>query len=190
MRQGLKSITGVLTGLFMITAATLASSSNPAGERITLRVDGLSCPFCAYGLEKNVKSLDGVSNLDIKVNDGIATFDVKSGVMITDDQLKKVVKDAGFTLRDIKRESLAEKPKKGDGRMEVINLDVQGMRCSGCVYGVETALKEVSGVHSVDVDLDERRANVSVERGKVNPEKLINAIEKAGRFKASIAKEQ
>ncbi len=188
MTQVWKSITGVLTGLLITTA--LASSSNPGGERITLRVDGLSCPFCAYGLEKNLKSLEGVSNLDIKVNDGLAAFDVKAGVTITDEQLKKAVSDAGFTLRNIKRESLAEQSKKGDGTMEMINLNVEGMRCSGCVHGVETALKEVLGVHSVDVNLDAHRATVEIEARKVQPEKLVEAVEKAGRFKASIVKEK
>lgn len=190
MTQALKSITGVLTGLLMITAAALASSSHPGGERITLRVDGLSCPFCAYGLEKNIKSLGGVSNLDIKVNDGIATFDVKSGVTITDGQLKKVVQDAGFTLRDIKRESLAQSSKKGEKNMQLINLNVNGMTCSGCVYNVETALKQVEGVHGVDVNLEEHRASVEVEAGKVKPEQLIKTIEKAGRYKASVAEKK
>ncbi len=86
--------------------------------------------------------------------------------------------------------AVGEPLQKGEIKMAVINFNVQGMRCSGCVYGVETALKEVSGVHSVDVNLEDHRATVEVESGKVKPEKLVDAIEKAGRFKASIVKEK
>ena len=190
MRTLLKSITFALAGLLLATSAVIAQSAKTEAEYVSLRVDGLSCPFCAYGLEKNLKSLEGVSNLDIKVNDGIATFDVKSGVTITDDQFKKVVKDAGFTLRDIKRESMAQSPKKGEKEMQLINLNVNGMTCSGCVYNIETALKNVTGVHAIDVNLAEHRATVEVESGKVKPEQLIKTIEKAGRYKASVAKEK
>lgn len=84
--------------------------------------------------------------------------------------------------------AMGEPLQKGEMEMQVINLNVTGMHCSGCVYGVETALKEVLGVHLVDVNLEEHRATVEVEAGKVKPEKLVEAVEKAGRFKASVAK--
>lgn len=111
MRTFLKCTTAVVIALLLTCINLLAHPSDSAGERITLRVDGLSCPFCAYGLEKKLKSLKGVSNLNIKVNDGVVTLDVKSGVKLTEDHLKKAVKDAGFTLRNIKRESLTASTK-------------------------------------------------------------------------------
>ena len=31
-----------------------------AGTEYQLRVDGLACPFCAYGIEKKLKKTEGV----------------------------------------------------------------------------------------------------------------------------------
>ncbi|MCZ6677304.1 MAG: hypothetical protein O7E52_08645 [Candidatus Poribacteria bacterium] len=43
--------------------AALTPTSHAQLRQIQLRVDGLACPFCAYGLEKNVKALKGVKKL-------------------------------------------------------------------------------------------------------------------------------
>ncbi len=185
MKASWKSIIAAVVGLLLLTQTAIAQSFESSAERITLRVDGLSCPFCAYGLEKKLKSFQGVSNLDIKVNDGLAAMDVRSGTMLTDDQLKKAVRDAGFTLRSIKRESLLNSSRE-EKKMEVIKLTVTGMSCSGCVYNIETALKAVPGVQSVDVSLENHSATVTVEPNNVGAGELIETIQKAGVYKASV----
>lgn len=185
MKASWKSIIAGVVGLLLLTQTAIAQSFESSAERITLRVDGLSCPFCAYGLEKKLKSFQGVSNLDIKVNDGLAAMDVRPGTMLTDEQLKKAVRDAGFTLRSIKRELLPTSSIKDEEKMEIIKLNVQGMTCSGCVYNVETALKSIPAVHSVDVSLENHSVTVRAEPGKVEAAELIEKIQKAGKYKAS-----
>ena len=66
-------------------------------------VDGLSCPFCAYGLEKNLKKVTGVERVDIDMKTGKATAFLKPDANIDDSVLREAVKKAGFTARDIKR---------------------------------------------------------------------------------------
>lgn len=171
----------LLVSVFILAAPSLLS----AKQKIVVRVDGLSCAFCAYGLEKKLGELEEVEKVQINLKNGTAVLTVKDDKTITDEQLKKIVSDAGFTLSSVKREPPAEQPKKGETKMEVINLNVIGMRCSGCVYNIETVLKEVPGVHSVEVSLENSRATVEVEEGSVKAAKLIEAIEKSGRFKVS-----
>ena len=74
---------------------------------IKIEVDGLSCPFCAYGLEKNLKKVEGVKDVFISVEGGFATFNVPKDHQLTEDELKKIVKDAGFTAREV---SFSDKP--------------------------------------------------------------------------------
>ena len=69
---------------------------------IQIRVDGLSCPFCAYGLEKKLKKVDGAANLHIELEAGIVSLDVPADKRPTEESLRKVVTDAGFTPREIK----------------------------------------------------------------------------------------
>ena len=70
-------------------------------EEAAVKVDGLSCPFCAYGLEKKLKKVEGVEKLEIKVNKGTATITVKEGKTLSIEGVKKAVKDGGFTPREI-----------------------------------------------------------------------------------------
>ena len=67
----------------------------------TIKVDGLSCPFCAYGLEKKLKKVEGVEKLEIKVDEGIAKITVKKGKSLAISGVEKAVKDGGFTPREI-----------------------------------------------------------------------------------------
>ncbi|MDQ3269572.1 MAG: heavy-metal-associated domain-containing protein [Pseudomonadota bacterium] len=55
---------GLTLGLLVLAANALAS---PASYR--LRVDGLACPFCAYGIEKQLSKLDGVARVETDIGD-------------------------------------------------------------------------------------------------------------------------
>jgi len=69
---------------------------------IKIWVDGLACPFCAYGLEKQIKKLSDVSNLFVDLNKGFITFVATSKKIPSEKILKKLVKEAGFVVRKIK----------------------------------------------------------------------------------------
>lgn len=70
-------------------------------ESITLRVDGLACPFCAYGLEKKIIRLKGVKSYDADLKKGKVFVSLKPGAQIELSSLSKAVKEAGFTLKSI-----------------------------------------------------------------------------------------
>ncbi|MDF2700648.1 MAG: heavy metal transport/detoxification protein [Haloplasmataceae bacterium] len=58
-------------------------------------------------------------------------------------------------------------------------LSIQGMTCGHCKMHVETALKEVAGVTSVDVDLKGKSATVVLAK-EVEDKALIAAVDEAG----------
>lgn len=64
--------------------------------------------------------------------------------------------------------------------MEDITLSIEGMTCAHCEMTVTKALREISGVKSVNVSLDENTAYIEYKSSKTSPEKLIAAVEKAG----------
>jgi copper chaperone CopZ len=72
-------------------------------RRYNLRVDGVACPYCAYGVEKKIKALDGVNkeSVEIKINEGLVLFEADTDVPIGEDTLKELINDAGFTLRNL-----------------------------------------------------------------------------------------
>ena len=73
--------------------------------KVKVEVDGLSCPFCAYGLEKKLKDLEEVTDIKIDVENAFAILKVKEGATLDEETIRKKVKDAGFTARTITKVS-------------------------------------------------------------------------------------
>ena len=53
--------------VFLVTAVAWSGAVLAVSHVYRLYVDGLACPFCAYGVEKNILALRGVEKLDIDV---------------------------------------------------------------------------------------------------------------------------
>lgn len=70
--------------------------------KVTVRVDGLSCPFCAYGLEKKLKKMEGVEDFVIDIEGGKVEIIFRDKKFFENDKVEKVVKEAGFTPKDIR----------------------------------------------------------------------------------------
>jgi copper chaperone len=92
----MKKTTLLIFALIMWSTAVLAD-----GTQYQMRVDGLACPYCAYGIEKNLKKIDGVNKIDVDLNNGLVTVNVAEGVTLTDTQMTKLFTDAGFTFRSM-----------------------------------------------------------------------------------------
>lgn len=170
------------TFLINFTYAGEQAKNAVKGEKITVRVDGLSCPFCAYGLEKKLKSLNGVEKLEIKINDGLVILFLKEDAKLTEAAIKKKVKEAGFTPREI----TFEKPvTRSESKYHKVALKIEGMQCQGCVSRVEAALKQVECTREVSVNLEKNEANVVCTGDEKDQKKLVEAVEKLG-FKVKI----
>ncbi len=111
----LRTTLAVATALVIAAPATWAQEKTAAvperGSReIEVTVLGMSCPFCAYGLEQKLKKLDGVKELEVVLQTGIATITLKDDADVSNELLKKTVKDAGFEVAKITRNFESEFP--------------------------------------------------------------------------------
>lgn len=97
MNLTMTKVVAVLALLMLSTGLGLANT------KYVLRVDGLSCPFCAYGLEKKLKKVDNVDSVSILMDKGEAVVTAEDGSTISERALRKAVKDAGFSLSSIKK---------------------------------------------------------------------------------------
>ena len=70
--------------------------------------------------------------------------------------------------------------------MDEVTLNIQGMTCGHCQMTVANALKKVSGVKEVEVNLETNKALVRFKSGKTDYEDLIKAVEDSG-YKATVA---
>ncbi|MBS1271199.1 MAG: Copper chaperone CopZ [Candidatus Marinimicrobia bacterium] len=62
---------------------------------------------------------------------------------------------------------------------ETSKLSVEGMTCQGCVNKVESAVKDIDGVESVNVDLESNSAEVTYASAELMPT-IQQAIADAG----------
>ena len=99
----------VFTLIFMVTiidgqglslrAQSATSSDSP--RQIIVRVDGASCPFCAFGLEKRLRQIKGVNDVKLEMKEGKVTITIEKGATVSEQALRKAVDEAGFTPRKI-----------------------------------------------------------------------------------------
>ncbi len=87
----------------MLFAATAALADSHVYK---LYVDGLACPFCAYGIEKKVGGLDGVEKVEIEIEEGVVTVTLADWATLDEATAKQAIDQAGFSLRKF------EAPKK------------------------------------------------------------------------------
>lgn len=76
-----------------------------------MRVDGLACPYCAYGIEKKLSAIDGVQNLVVDLENGLVSVDVSAGVILSEADMKQLFTDAGFTYRSMKTHPVDQQEK-------------------------------------------------------------------------------
>lgn len=77
-----------------------------AGTQYQMRVDGLACPYCAYGIEKKLNEIDGVEKITVDLNKGLVTVNVADGVTLPEERMIQLFKDAGFTYRSMTETAL------------------------------------------------------------------------------------
>lgn len=79
--------------------------AHAAGTEYRMRVDGLACPYCAYGIEKKLKQIDGVERIAIDLEKGVVV-QIRAGVALSEPQMVELFKDAGFTYRSMTKTPL------------------------------------------------------------------------------------
>ena len=70
-----------------------------AGTQYQLGVDGLACPFCAYGVEKKLSSIEGVESIKVDIVKGQVIVTMTDDIALTELVAGTKVEQAGFTLR-------------------------------------------------------------------------------------------
>jgi mercuric ion binding protein len=77
----------------------VATGAWAKGLAYEVGVDGLACPFCAYGIEKQLSKLDGVEAVETDIKQGRVVVRVRGGKTLDKRQVEQAVKKAGFSLR-------------------------------------------------------------------------------------------
>jgi len=89
--------------LILLSTLALLWSAPLFAAQYALQVNGLACPFCAYGIEKQLTSIEGVKGIEVDINEGRVVVTTAEGARFDEEAARRAVKDAGFTLAGFER---------------------------------------------------------------------------------------
>ncbi|MCQ6262774.1 cadmium-translocating P-type ATPase [Alcanivorax sp. MM125-6] len=160
-------------------------------SRQTLPIQGASCQHCVKTIHKALEPLNGVSAVNVDLQNQTVTVDgdadrgalraalVEAGYAADEDDDPGPAAPADddparYTTATgdapAKKAAPAEPPRE-------LSLAVTGAHCASCVRTIESALEGVPGVDTASMNLANHTARVS---GSAQPDDLVRAVQNAG----------
>lgn len=163
------------------------ANAQKAMDTFMVQVDGLGCPFCAYGLEKKFKEFKGIKDVKIDIETGDFSFAYPSEKALSLEAVEQQVEKAGYTpiTSKIERADGTTEESTGQSLTEKTegsvtkNLMVAG-NCGMCEARISKAAKSVAGVSEISWDKDTKMMMVSFDTGVTALSEIEMAIAKAG----------
>ncbi|RME50680.1 MAG: copper-translocating P-type ATPase [Caldilineae bacterium] len=134
-----------------------------AEKQLTLPVTGMHCANCSTTIERNLKKLDGVAQVNVNYATEKATVAFDPTVLNMDAIIGKI-QDVGYGVATAK-----------------VELPITGMTCANCAATIERTLnKKVPGIVNATVNFATEKASVEYIPGLVSRADMVAAIERAG----------
>lgn len=165
----------------------LGTNAQKVMDKFMVQVDGLGCPFCAYGLEKKFKEFKGIKEVKIDIETGDFSFSYPAEKALSLEAVEKQVEKAGYTPITTKIERADGKVEESSGSLASVsndklvskNLRVAG-NCAMCEARIAKAAKTVPGVAEVSWDKDTKMMAVAFDGTATSLKAIEQAIAKAG----------
>ncbi len=183
--------------IVLLAALSLGVNNHPANAQsmdrdfFTVQVDGLGCPFCAYGLEKKFKELKGIKETNIEMETGIFTFTYPSEKALDMEAVSNQVDEAGYTAVSVKieradgsiEESVAVENTTTTTTEESIIVKKEIMvagNCGMCQARIEKASMDIEGVIAASWDKDSKILNIEFDQTQVSEEDIERKVAESG----------
>ncbi|MEX2258331.1 MAG: heavy metal-associated domain-containing protein, partial [Woeseia sp.] len=63
----------------LLSTLMFSMTALAADNQYVLGVDGLACPFCAFGIEKRLNKVDGVTDIEVDIADSVVRVTLQEG---------------------------------------------------------------------------------------------------------------
>jgi len=128
-------------------------------KECSLRIEDMHCASCVLKIEKALKNVEGVE--DVNVNLATKTAYIKTQDKVHEKNLEEAIENIGYGIR----KDLAE-------------FRIRGMHSSHCENIVRETLKKLKGIEVIKVDYPTSKAIIRLI--SATKEDVIDTIEKAG----------
>lgn len=157
-------------------------------DQFMVQVDGLGCPFCAYGLEKKFKEFKGIKKVKIDIETGDFSFSYPAEKALTMEAVEKQVEKAGYTpitSKIIRANGTVEESKasvssvSSDKSLIAEKIHVAG-KCGMCEARILKATKSISGVATAEWDVDTKVLLVNFDPTTTSMKAIEKGVAAAG----------
>ena len=105
-KLGILKILIFCTGLYLCSLILLAAHD----QVVEIDVKGLTCSFCIYGLQDNLEKHPDVEQAEISIKRSKARIRLIPNATITVEEIREIIKDAGFASGDYQHHGHEEHP--------------------------------------------------------------------------------
>lgn len=92
-----------LAAPLLLTLLALPSLAGSGASRIEVAINGMVCSFCAQGVERKLRSLPATESVNVNLEQRLVLLTLRPGATIADEQLRSLIRNAGFDVRQIRR---------------------------------------------------------------------------------------
>ncbi|NQX71010.1 copper-translocating P-type ATPase [Paenibacillus alba] len=139
-------------------------------QQANLQITGMTCAACANRIEKGLKRLEGVAevNVNFALEKASITYD-PGRIKVADMEGK--IQDLGYgTVKD------------------AVDFNIEGMTCAACATRIEKGLNKMPGISAATVNLALETAHVEYSTAEISVEEMVKKVDQLG-YKA-IRKEE
>jgi mercuric ion binding protein len=86
----------IALSVFLISASAFA-------ETAKVQVNGMVCAFCAQGIKKKFAENPNVESCEVDLDKKIVEVKIKKDKTVSDEEIKKIIKDAGYAAIKLER---------------------------------------------------------------------------------------
>lgn len=66
-------------------------------DRVTLKVEGMSCGHCVKSIENSVSAISGVDKVEVQLDSGTVNVEFNKDVVVVE-QITSTIEDQGYTI--------------------------------------------------------------------------------------------
>ncbi|KAJ2870552.1 Cu(2+)-transporting P-type ATPase [Coemansia aciculifera] len=136
-------------------------------QRHTWSVHGMTCQSCVRAIKTALSDVPGVLSVEVSLEEEQAVVEIDTQT-VTTAEITEAIEACGFDAR------------LADGGGAVVQLGVHGMTCQSCVKAIKSALGGVAGIESVEISLEDERADISYDPQVVAVAAIVKTIEECG----------
>ncbi|MFZ5353730.1 MAG: heavy metal translocating P-type ATPase [Bacillota bacterium] len=130
------------------------------------KITGMTCAACAKAVERAVKKLDGISEINVNLATEKMTVQYDEQKSNTE-FIKSAVTKAGYEAKE-------------EMDIKEITVPISGMTCAACAKAIERAVGKLTGIESVNVNFAIEKAMIKYDPKAVRLSEIKQVIAKAG----------